>query len=89
MDTLKKTLKQRFKELYPGKRLLAIQLNGFSHRVFFDSKTSASNIECQDYSGCMPEGHWPASAILLFEGIGHAGYQNNAKELLYILPNER
>lgn len=89
MQTQKTLFKNRFKKVYPGKRLLAIQLDGFSHRVIYDAGTKADAVQSAEYSGCMPEAPGPAPACALFQGIGHAGYQNNAKEIIYILPEAR
>ena len=86
---MKAKLKKAFKLAYPEKRLLAIQLNGFSHKVFYDSGTKDSCVKCDEYSGCMPEGRWSGGASLLFAGIGHNQYQGNAQEIVYVLPERR
>jgi len=86
---MKKLLKKRFKTSFPGKRLLAIQLDGFSHRVIYDGGRASDPVQKKEFSGCMPEGNFDNGARYLFEGIGHNQYQNNAKEIIYILPKER
>ncbi len=86
---MKARLKKLFKKAYPKNRLLAIQLNGFSHKVFFDEGTKESQVKCDEWSGCMPEGGWSSRASTLFAGIGHSGYQNNAQEIVYLNPEER
>lgn len=86
---MKTELKKKFKLLYPNKRLLAIQLNGFSHKVFYDEGTAESHVQTDEFSGCMPEGNWKIEATKLFNGIGHNSYQGNAKEYVYINPTQR
>ena len=87
---MKEKLKIRFRNIYPSKnRLLAIHLNGFSHSVFYDQGTEDSPVTREEFSGCMPEGKWSDKVIDLFEGVGHYSYQGNARELLYIAPEER
>jgi hypothetical protein len=87
--TQKQVLKQRFKKLYPGRRLLAVQLDGFSHAVVFDGGNRDSKVTRESFSGCMPEGRWSAGAAGMFAGIGHNEYQNNPKEIIFLLPEER
>ena len=91
METVpnKKYLKDRFKKLYPKKRLLAVQLDGFSHSVIFDSGNKQSAVIRDSFSHCMPEGRWSAAASAFFSDIGNSGYQNNAREVIFLLPNER
>jgi hypothetical protein len=86
---MKTKLKSRFKRLYPGKRLLAVQLDGFSHAVVFDSGSRTGAVERDLFSHCMPEGNWTAQASQFFADIGNAGYQNSPKEIIYILPENR
>ena len=86
---MKAKLKKVFKKAYPTKRLLAIQLNGFSHKVFYDAGTKESPVKCDEFSGCMPEGNWSCGASQLFAGVGHNQYQCNAQEIVYTLPKER
>lgn len=84
MRDLKHALEVRFKKHFPNKRLLAVQLNGFSHKAYYDSGTAASKIECYEYS------HYTHNDNdNMFTGIGHYSYQNNATEILYLKPNER
>lgn len=70
-------------------RLLAVQLNGFSHKVFFDYGSAGTEVVCQNYSGCMPENPGPASAQYLFKDVAHQCYQGQPKEIIYILPKDR
>ena len=86
---MKAKLKKRFKQVYPKQRILAIQLNGFSHKVFYDAGTKESKVKCDEFSGCMPEGNWSSGVCFLFDGIGHNQYQNNAQEIVYVLPEGR
>ncbi len=82
-------LKKRFAKLYPKKRLLAVQLDGFSHAVIYDSGNKQSAVVRDSFSHCMPEGRWSAAASAFFAGIGNAAYQNNVREIIYILPGAR
>ena len=82
-------LKKRFKELYSAPaRLLAVQLDGFSHRLIYDTgKRSA--IQAESFSHCMPEGNWSSRAASFFHDISNAGYQNNAREIMFLTPAQR
>jgi hypothetical protein len=95
---MKKELKEKFDSLFIGYRLLAIQLNGFTHSIIFDDGNADSDIIRLSYSGYMGSVEKRLMGIKfdderklekLFDGIGHHQYQNNSKELLYIHPNER
>lgn len=88
LEELKDALKSRFNEIFKGKeRLLAIQLNGFSHRVIYDFGKKTSQIIKDEFS------HYTDGAThklyKIFDDISHYPYQNNAKELIYIKPDER
>ena len=85
----KADFQKKFIEVYPkGCRLLAVQLDGFSHAVVFD-KGKGSEISFDRFSECMPEGNWSSNAMRFFKGIGHAQFQNNAQELIFVLPKKR
>lgn len=88
---MKQELLKKFKKDFQGKRLLAIQLNGFSHKAFYDDGTKNSNIQVFEYSGYMSS--WERSkddnTRDLFKGIGHHKYQHNPKEIIYVHPSER
>lgn len=86
---LKTYLKKRFKRYYPKKRLLAVQLDGFSHAVVYDDGTKTSAVKKDIFSHCMPEGKFSIAASAFFAGIGNAGYQNNAREIIFVLPSDR
>jgi hypothetical protein len=80
---------KKFKELYPKKRLLSVQLDGFTHRVVFDGGSRASEVKFDYFSHCMPEGAWSTQASKFFKDIPNSIYQNNAQEYIFVLPNER
>ena len=86
---MKSEFKKRFKALYKGKRLLAVQLDGFSHRVVYDDGYANSTVEFDEFSGCMPEGNWSSNAMDFFKGVGHSAYQGNPTEYIYLEPSER
>jgi len=82
----KTKLKVKFKNIYPkGTRLLAVQLDGFSHRVVFDTG-KGSSIQFDSFSHCMPEGNWSKKATTFFSDIPNYTYQNNSKEIIFIHP---
>ena len=86
---MKAEFKKRFKKAYPKQRLLAVQLNGFSHRVVYDAGTKDSPVKCDEFSGCMPEGNWSSGSSVMFAGVGHNEYQGKPKEIIYVLPEGR
>lgn len=90
---MKNEMEKLFKELYEGKRILAIQLNGFSHKVFYDSGTTNSDVIIEEHSGYLSEyertGRFTPKVQKLFDGIGHLSYQNNPVEIVYVNPEDR
>ena len=84
--TDKAELKKRFAEKFPNMRLLAVQLNGFSHSIFCDYGSKTDVVECMDYSDWTGEG---MNLQDIFKGFPHYAYQNNAKEYVYVLPDKR
>lgn len=86
---MKKTLLERFKTLYPKKRLLAIQLNGFSHKVFYDDGKAGSTFKVEEHSGYHLIGEVGSKVTKLLGSIPHYPYQNNPEEIIYVKPNER
>jgi hypothetical protein len=90
---MKEKLQKRFKELYKGKRLLAVQLNGFSHKVFYDNGSSTSQVTIEEFSNYMTVGEHTRGEYQtlkkLFDGIPHFSYKHDPKEIIYILPNDR
>jgi len=91
---MKEMFAKRFKELYPKHRLLAIQLNGFSHKVFMDEGNKESEITSQAYSGYAPEIKTDTfntlESIALFKNIGNIEYsKGSAEEIIWLLPDER
>lgn len=84
---MKEQIQKRFKELFPNKRLLAVQLDGFSHRVIYDEGTRSSKITAEEWSGYCDSKD--SNLAKLFEGVPHYTYQNNAQEIIYIDPKDR
>ena len=96
LNKIKKELKERFEslEMFKNKRLLAIQLNGFNHSVFYDSGKTDSQVEIKRYSGYASQGidnGFDDNNKLkdLFIGLPNYAFQNNAKEIVFISPNKR
>lgn len=90
---MKTELQNRFKELYPDKRILAVQLNGFDHKVYFDSGSKESNIEVEYHSPHLStyerRGLYTERAQKLLQTYPTYEYQHNAQEILFINPEER
>ena len=92
---LKEMFKERFEKLYKGNRLLAIQLDGFTHSVIFDNGKSNSQVHKEAYSSFVGKEEGKLYGLnndrtcKMFEGVSNATYQNNAQEIVYVLPNER
>lgn len=91
--TQKEILQYKFDELMPNHRLLAIQLDGFSHKAYYDSGTADSTIQVLRYSGCTPEQvdeHFnQPNAIKLLCSEPHYIYQNQPIEIIYVDIKER
>lgn len=95
---------KKFQESFPGKRLLAIQLDGFSHCVIYDDVPKTPKAHSVEVSFCMGEDeelhycrseedrnlHKAARKFLTALGFnGHASYQNNPTEIIYVDPEDR
>ena len=95
---------RKFREFFPNKRLLALQLDGFSHKVVYDDvpKTPKAHLvvvsfcmgESEELSYCDSEEdrnlHKAARGFLASIGFGgHASFQNNPMEIIYVKPEER
>lgn len=89
MEGLKELFQERFNSNYKAKRLLAVQLNGFSHRVIYDSGSSHSQVVSEEFSGYAPEQPSTFGSSAMFKDIPHYTYQGRPKEIIYILPDER
>ena len=84
-------LQERFERLYPGCKLFCIQLDGFSHTVYYKDKNNNRKIE--GFSAYAPEqfddfkdgihGWNRDQCKALFMGYPHYAYQHNAQELIY------
>jgi hypothetical protein len=90
---MRNELEARFKELYPNYRILAVQLNGFSHKVFFDGGTASSKVEVEYHSPHLSAyertGLYTDRAKQFLEAYPTYAYQGNAKEIVFINPEER
>ena len=95
--TDRQVFKERFEKLYPGKRLLAIQLDGFTHSVYYDDlkgkeKPIKGKCHKDEYSSCMSQGEAQMykmnndAVVKLFEGYPNYAYQNKAIEIVYVNP---
>lgn len=88
---MREQLETRFNNLYKGCTLYCIQLNGFSHTVFY--KDENNNRKIEGYSAYAPEqyddfddgihGFNRDQCKALFVGIGHYRFQGNPEEIMY------
>ncbi len=86
--TEKEMFQERFAKIMPDQRLLAIQLNGFSHSVFYDGGAKGTKIhrgEYSAYTNTAQDAQWKD----LFSGYGHLSYQHNAQEIVWVMPEDR
>lgn len=94
----------KFQKRFPGKRLLALHLDGFSHHVIYDGGTKDSEIRSVEVSFYMSEAEEmscakgdeakaeQSAARAFLRDIGHdahACYQGSAVEITYVEPHER
>jgi hypothetical protein len=89
-NDLKATFQDRFSKLFPNKRLLGVQLDGFSHKIYADDGTGEGEVEVIRYIPQAPEqGYITPETTKFFEGHPNHKYQGNAKEIIYVRPNQR
>ncbi len=92
-------LQEKFEREFPGKRLLAVHLDGFSHSVVYDDGTAKSPIKQADSSMYMSDAEArlyeddedrACRNFLKAAGFtSHMNYQNNALEILLVDPEDR
>ena len=96
---MKKEFRERWDRLFPNKRLLAVQLNGFTHTIFYDEKSPRAKVvkgECKQlvYSGCMSNAEARGyemnddKVIAFFAGYPNYAYQGNPVEIVYVMPKD-
>lgn len=86
---IKKEIQENFNKLYKSKRLLAVQLNGFSHKVFYDNGTKDSVIIVDEYSPWTKMQRQTDNAKSLLQWYSTYEYKRNPKEIIYINKEER
>jgi hypothetical protein len=91
---MKTALKKDFKAIYgDNKRLLAVQLNGFSHAVIYDNGRASSTIIIERYSPHLSSfertGAYTKQAEKLLNQFSTYQYKHNPKEIIYTMPNDR
>lgn len=87
MNNLKQFLQEQFDQVFGEKyRLLAVQLDGFSHAVIYDEGTKDSPIHRKSSSAYTIIDE---QAFEMLGQIPHYKYQNNAQEIIYITPLNR
>lgn len=98
-------VEKAFAERLPGKRLLALQFDGFSHTVIYDDVPKNDRPNFVDVSFCMgeaeelsfckahgtdPEVQKAARAFLSDIGYAHhSSFQGNAVEATFVEPEDR
>lgn len=85
----KQEIQKNFKEIYKGKRLLAVQLNGFSHKVFYDNGTKDSKVIVEEYSPWIKTERDNENTKKLLQWYSTYEYKGNPKEIVYVNPEER
>ena len=97
---MKENLKKRFNEVYKGCELFAIQLNGFSHKVFYkDTENkkhidtfSAYSLEQKEKASLSQDGIYRSfndeKAQALLSLYAHSNYQGCAQEIAFKSANE-
>ena len=99
----RKEILDAFSKRFPGHRLLALQLDGFSHAVVYDDGTATSHPTFVHVSFCMSEDeemcYAPESKreiqkaardfLIDIHRSGHSAYQGNAVEITFVEPDER
>jgi len=82
-------IQKRFDELYKGKRILAVQLNGFSHKVFYDNGSKDSEIIIEEYSPWTTMERVKENTKKLLGSYSTYNYKRNPLEIVYLNPEER
>lgn len=101
----KARLESLFREKFPNKRLLALQLDGFSHRVIYDDVPKTPKAHAVDISFCMGQIEeiehakaygkdvrvvWRMREFLEEAGYSsHYQYQGNPTEVILVEPEDR
>lgn len=84
------SFEQKFKTVFPGKRLLAVRLDGFSHSAWYDDGSFESDVEQLWFSACAPESpHNTPEGKRLLGKYPHYCYQGSPYGHVWIAPDER
>lgn len=90
---MKREIKKAFKELYPEHRILAVQLDGFSHKVYFDAGSKDTPVQVEYYSPHLSTYERSRldtdRARALLEAYPTYAFKGNAQEILFLTPEER
>jgi len=96
---MKKEFRERWKRLFPNKRLLAVQLNGFTHSIFYDEQKPRAKVKRElvrhlVYSDCVSQAEAKSygmnddNVVEFFAGFHNYQYQNNVIEIVYVMPDQ-
>lgn len=97
---MKKELKKRFNEIYKDCTLYAVQLNGFSHKVFYKDNDNKKHIDafsayspeqkCETYlsQGGIYRSFNDEKAHALLSPYAHYEYQGRPAEIVFKSVNE-
>lgn len=87
---MKEKVLQAFKNIYKDKRLLAVQLNGFNHSIFYDSGDAESEVQVDRYSLYTKMGTEDAQRFFKDLSLDHHhNFKHEPKEFLFLRPEER
>lgn len=86
---MKKEILERFNNLYEGKRLLAVQLNGFSHKVFYDNGNANGSVTVEEFSPWTKMERQTKQSEMLLGSFSTYAYKGDPKEIIYITPEAR
>lgn len=85
----KLALQEKFNGLYENKRLLAIQLNGFSHKVFYDSGSRDTRIEVEEYSPWTEMERATDKTKILLSGFSTHYFKGRPQEIVFVHAEDR
>lgn len=87
---MKQEFLEKFNELYESKRLLAVQLNGFNHTLFYDNGDGNSQVEIDRFSIYTEMGTQKAKKFFKDLSLDyHYNFKHEPEEIIFLNPEER